>query len=201
MAEGFAAFSKLEVRDEYFSYEGEKKLVKQKSNGMIGDAWSALQNAYYKEWVQLEEQAQKATTVHIISTPWGGTQGYLWGTTNSDGLAEVNRRGAEVAAKEKLTLHNPKQGSFCFNPNTDIGPIAKAHGWDAAMQEKKWLEIFARMMRIAQGKPGSTVRFVKHREEDGTASFVGNAQGGEREMAEGFSIGKSPLKIVEVLFD
>ena len=45
---------------------------------------------------------------------------------------------------------------FCFNPNEDIGTIAGRKGWDAAKQERKWLQVYNTVVYEAQQKNKST---------------------------------------------
>jgi len=117
----------------------------------------------------LYTDAKEAREVHLISTPF-------------DHVA-----GAALACEVKARINNPDTFVVCINPNTDIGEIASDRGWSKEVQEKKWLEVFMGLLRIAQNRKerGSKVHIIcrnnKPCDPDAgdTPELVGNAQRGE----------------------
>ena len=92
---------------------------------------AAAQSEFLRRQKNLVELAKAATQVHLISTPW------------------TIKAGRFAAAAEKRRLHKPPD-VVAFDPNDDIATVADFLGWSQAQQEKKWLEIFNKIMMQAQ---------------------------------------------------
>jgi len=141
----------------------------------------------------LDNAAKEAQEVHLISTPY------------------MNEAGAKKAREVRARIHNPPE-VVCFDPNTDIGPIAVDRGWSPAEQEKKWLEVFNGILRTAQKKKKtkqgsrSAVHIICLNNkpcdpEDGdTPELVGNAQRGELLAAMGFGFTEEDGSLVYEIF-
>lgn len=125
----------------------------------------------------LVDEGRKAAKVIVISTPYGGRD-----------APGPNKKGAALASTLKAKLSAP--GTFVFNPNTDLGDIARRKGWTQAEQDKRWLKIFTDMVRLAKEKQaaGSQVRMLCHGEKpvhpnNPGPELVGYAQPGELNIA------------------
>ena len=66
----------------------------------------------------------------------------------------TNCRACARARKERVGAKSADSQFevFCFNPNEDIGTIAGRKGWDAAKQERKWLQVYNSVVYEAQQK-------------------------------------------------
>merc|ERR1712023_403512 len=101
----------------------------------------------------LLEALRQAQTIHLISTPYGG----------GASPAKENVAGAEKAVETKRKLHKPPH-AICVEPNTDLEVIARKYGMSAEEQGKFWLDLWGKVLRVAQETRhnGSTVQVMCH---------------------------------------
>lgn len=134
-------------------------------------------------------QAKAAKEVHVISTPFN---------PHHDPEISEGHKTFQPTANLKEDLEKKNPGSFCLNPNEDLGAIAQQQGLTPKQQGQLWLKFFTQFLLVAQEKDRSNepdvkgvVHFVcRKKNAEGCPVLDGSAQQGEWLIAQGFGFSK-----------